>query len=272
MDKNRIAAVLKATDGSVRKTAKTLNLDFDELRDFVSTEPDLAEVREFAKTRAAMIGADGNMDRAAHKLGITRQGLYHRINTSQALTAVLQEIRAAKKAKLGDVDKALDSIVVDDAEMALMAIQQRVSPRVVGRQWLIAKLQELTHRSERDIIAHAKTEPFKTKFEAKLPASNYKKFEASHVIFPVSLTDKQWEWMRGQKRGTAGVLIRKSKPIVGPLPEEPPLPRQTSYSISEEALFKLTRAGETLGVSAGAVFRHIINNAMNDRKHHKRAA
>ncbi len=274
MDKNEIAQVLKATDGSVRKTAKTLGLDFEELKTFVQTEPDLAEVLEFAQTRAAILAEDGRMERAAHRLHMTRQGLYHRIAQSSALQEVVRDLKKAQKARLGNISEALDTIQMDEDEIALLALERDLSPRIASRQWLIAKIQEVTHRSERDVIAQIKKEPLRTKFEGKLPPSNTKKFEASHVIFPVSLTFEQWEWMRAQKRGTAANLIRKSKPITGPLPPEPALPYQTSYSISQELLFKLNKAAEELGTSAGVVFRHIINLAMKaDRQpRHQHAA
>lgn len=276
MDKNKIAKALRKTDGSVRKTALLLRLDFEELKTFVRTEPDLNEVREFARTRAALLKADGNKDKASHALGITRQGLYHRIHQSKALQDVVEEIRQAKKSRVKDIGEMLATVDAEamQAEALRIAAQKNLSARVVGRERLIAKLQELTLRSERDIIAELKQEPLKSAFEAKLPPSNSKKFEADHRVFPVSLTHEQWEWMRSQRRGTAADLIRKSKPIEGPIPPDPTLPCQTSYSIPLSTLNKLDGLASGANSNPSAVFRHIINTAMQGRrtKHHRRAA
>lgn len=273
MDKTKIAAALRENGGNVEATARALGANARRLKEIIDDDPPLVEVREHYRTVAALTEAAGNVNVAASALGMSRQGLHHRIKKSDALHASFVEIQKANEPAHGSVEGALRTVVVDVAAIEMLRVEKNLTARVATRAWLVAKLCELTSRSERDVSAQVKAPPCRAMFEAILPKPTLPNPRVDHVIFPVSLTPEQGEWLRAQKRGTAGALLRSMDPMpVRPVGPEPLLPVQTSYSLPAREHERLVQAAREQDIAPGMLFRYIVDLARPSRAQGDQAA
>lgn len=220
---------------------------------------------------AALEVSKGNVSEAATALGTTAQGVYHHLNADPSLAAKLEEIR---KANRKPILPALQSLTLDEAEVALKVLASDLSPRAAARAVLIAQLAKETGRSAREVSeAIRKDKALTTLFEAMLPKREPPPREPKETL-GVTLTKSQLRWTERQPRGSIAALVLgfvgKPAPVV--IKDFKVEKKQTSFSLPLPAVAWLRTAAQERGTTAQAVLRQLIDDALPRRASRKAAS
>lgn len=203
----------------------------------------------------------GNVAATAKALSVSRQAVYHHIDTNPAVSKALEEIRTTVDRARKPLLTALREVTFEADEIAKAARDGDVTLRTAARSLVLAKVTLVTNRSERDVMAEIRgSGPCARAFENLLPPIDTTRSEEGREVVSTSLTTKQHDWVRAQPPGTVSALLAETKkfPVVSDSAEEK---TQTTFSVASKDAARLRAAAVERGETAQTLLRQVIEVA-----------
>ena len=213
---------------------------------------------------AALRKSGGNVAAAATLLGVTRAGVYARIEREPLIASAMRGARKRSTKPKGSIASAVETLRLDPEEYNARARTEKVTPRAAAYDLSIETVAAATGRSKAEVIKALRVKPRINKIlTAKLPPPLDRKHVTLPVLLPVQITTDQGRWLRSLPKGSVARMLS----TLDVMPEEDAIRsagsevirRSTSFMVSGADRNRLYEVAIRLGVTISAVFRAVVN-------------
>jgi len=203
----------------------------------------------------------GSVSAAATELNVSRQAIYHHIETNPVIAAALEKTRADIARKRKPLARVLRKVSFLDGEVARYATEKSLSTRAAARELVIEKLTTITGRSERDVMTEIRgSTALSQAFEDLLPPIGSGRSEDPRETMNTSLTAKQLAWIRSQPDGTVAKLLAAAETF--PEASDTTEPKtQTTFSVRAVDAARLRVDAAKRGETTQTLIRQVIEVA-----------
>lgn len=209
---------------------------------------------------------EGSVAATAAALHVSRQAVYHHIDTNPLVAKALEDIRTTVDRARKPLITALREVTFEPDEIAKAARDNNVTLRTAARAIVTAKVTLATNRSERDVMAEIRGSQLCARaFEDLLPPIDTARSEEGREVVSTSLTTKQHDWVRAQPAGTVSTLLAETAtfPVVSDSAEEK---TQTTFSVASKDAARLRAAAAKRGETTQTLIRQVIEVARRQAK------